>query len=340
MQICIQMPVDGRHTRGRSTVSREAILKHIYTDGTCKVQFKDPVETVDNFLLDIYQWQISSSERLEALVAAMSVTPASKYLAKPPSSAKQALRSEFGPQWAGAMIEHFQSLYAKKVFVFTAWSQVPAGATVLQSIWIFTIKVEKFKARLCCLGNHAPSTTLETASPVVRTSTWKFAMAFAVKFNLAIRGVDMVAGFTQTKPQRGIYLRIPAGVTLEHVGLSAAEPGVLYCNFNLFGMPEAPYDLYTAVMNAILAYELVASTFDCCLYHWPSGDVRWKTQPILIVTHVDDVKIIASQQDADAFIDHFRQLYDIKGFRSPQQFQDERALTMSALPNDLRFSGG
>ena len=321
MQICIQMPVDGRHTRGRSTVSREAILKHIYTDGTCKVQFKDPVETVDNFLLDIYQWQISGSERLEALVAAMSVTPASKYLAKPPSSAKQALRSEFGPQWAGAMIEHFQSLYAKKVFVFTAWSQVPAGATVLQSIWIFTIKVEKFKARLCCLGNHAPSTTLETASPVVRTSTWKFAMAFAVKFNLAIRGVDMVAGFTQTKPQRGIYLRIPAGVTLEHVGLSAAEPGVLYCNFNLFGMPEAPYDLYTAVMNAILAYELVASTFDCCLYHWPSGDVRWKTQPILIVTHVDDVKIIANQQDADAFIDHFRQLYDIEDLGNDARWQ-------------------
>ena len=29
-----------------------------------------------------------------------------------------------------------------------------------------------------------------------------------------------------------------------------------------------------------------------------------------------------------------------KGFSSPQQFQDERALTMSALPNDLRFSGG
>ena len=71
-----------------------------------------------------------------------------------------------------------------------------------------------------------------------------------------------------------------------------------------------------------------------------SGDVRWKTQPILIVTHVDDVKIIANQQDADAFIDHFRQLCDIKGFSSPQQFQDERALTMSALPNDLRFSGG
>ena len=62
--------------------------------------------------------------------------------------------------------------------------------------------------------------------------------------------------------------------------------------------------------------------------------------PILIVTRVDDVKIIASQQDADAFINHFRQLYDIKGFSSPQQFQDERALTMSALPNDLRFSGG
>ena len=79
MQVCIQMPVDGRHTRGRSTVTREAILKHIYTDGTCKVQFKDPVETVDNFLLDAHQWQISGSERLEALVAAMPVTPASKY---------------------------------------------------------------------------------------------------------------------------------------------------------------------------------------------------------------------------------------------------------------------
>ena len=29
-----------------------------------------------------------------------------------------------------------------------------------------------------------------------------------------------------------------------------------------------------------------------------------------------------------------------KGFNSPQQFQDERALTMSSLPNELRFCGG
>ena len=293
----------------------------------CRVQFKDSVETVDNFLLDIYQRQISSSEHLEDLVAAKSVTPANKYLAKPPSSGEQALLiynsncSEFGPQWAGAMIEHFRSLYVKHVFVFTPWRHVPEGATVLQTIWIFTIKVEKFKARLCCLGNHAPSTNLETASPVVRTSTWKFAMAFAVKFSLAIRGIDMVAGFTQTKPQRGIYLRVPAGVTLEHVGLAADEPGVLYCNFNLFGMPEAPYDLYTAIMNAILAYQLVASTFDCCLYHWPTGDSRWKTQPMLVITHVDDIKIIAHQRDADAFIAHFQQLYDIEDLGNDARWQ-------------------
>ena len=321
MVIYVHMPLSGRHTRGRSTVARQAVVKEVYDDGTCKVQFTDPVETVDRFTLDVYQWQPWAVERLESLVAAMSVSPATRYLAKPPSSAKQALRSEFGPQWAGAMIEHFRSLYAKHVFVFTPWRNVPEGATVLQTIWIFTIKVEKFKARLCCLGNHAPSTDLETASPVVRTSTWKFAMAFAVKFSLAIRGIDMVAGFTQTKPQRGIYLRVPAGVTLEHVGLAADESGVLYCNFNLFGMPEAPYDLYTAIMNAILAYQLVASTFDCCLYHWPSGDSRWKTQPMLVITHVDDIKIIAHQRDADAFIAHFQQLYDIEDLGNDARWQ-------------------
>ena len=37
--------------------------------------------------------------------------------------------------------------------------------------------------------------------------------------------------------------------------------------------------------------------------------------------HVDDVKIIANQQDADAFIDHFRRLYDIEDLGNDARWQ-------------------
>ena len=313
LQIVVQFAGDRRQTRAASVLAREATILVSYADGTCQLHFVHPDEIVDKFPLDHYRWAPAAA-RLYTVAAAMSVTPVhSKYLATAPKGFKSAMKSDFARQWSGAMLEHMQTLFGKGVFVFCRWHLVPKDALILTTIWVYRIKVEKFKARLCCLGNRAPDAgdLYQTAAPVVRTTTWKFVFAIAVVLNLVIGGIDLEAGFCQTKPQRPIYLRMPDGISMQQLDGSDGD-GVLYCNYNLFGMPEAPHDLYGAVSNHILAYGLVKSTFDCCLYHWPSGDSRWHTNVLFVFTHVDDVKIVSNDEDRLAFIAHFRSKYAIE----------------------------
>ena len=313
LQIVVQFTGERRQTRRAPVLAQEATILAVYDDGTCQLQFVQSNEIVDNFPLDHHRWAPATA-RLYTVAAAMSVTPVhSKYLAAAPKGFKSAMKSEFAPQWSGAMLEHMKTLFDKGVFVFKKWQLVPKDALILPTIWVYRIKVEKFKARLCCLGNQAPDTdgVYETAAPVVRTTTWKLMFAVAVKVNLVIGGIDLEAGFCQTKPQRPIYLRMPSGVSMQQVDGSVGD-GLLYCNFNLFGMPEAPHDLYGAVSNHILAYGLVKSTFDCCLYHWPSDDSRWKTNPLFVFTHVDDIKTVSSDEDRQAFNTYFKTKYDVE----------------------------
>ena len=313
MKIVVQFEGNRRCTRNASALAREATILAAYDDGTCQIQFTHLDEIVDRFPLDTYRWAPAVTH-VYVVAAAMSVTPVhSKYLASAPKGFKSAMKSDFAAQWSGAMLEHMKTLFGKGVFVFKPWHLIPKDALILPTIWVYRIKVEKFKARLCCLGNRAPDEVgkFQTAAPVVRTTTWKFMFALAVTANLVIGGIDLEAGFCQTKPQRPIYLRMPDGVSMQQLDGSDGN-GLLYCNFNLFGMPEAPHDLYGAVSNHILAYGLVKSTFDCCLYHWPQGDSRWKTNVLFVFTHVDDVKTVSSEEDRLAFNAHFREKYAVE----------------------------
>ena len=313
LKIVVQFAGERAQTRSNSALVREATILAVYNDGSCKVQFEHLHEIVDHFPLDQHRWAPATTH-LYTVAAAISVTPVhSKYLATAPKGFKSAMKTEFAPQWTGAMLEHMRTLFEKGVFVFKPWHLVPKGALILSPIWVYRIKVEEFKARLCCLGNQAPDEgdKFQTAAPVVRTTTWKFMFALAVVLNLVIGGIDLEAGFCQTKPQRPIYLRMPDGVSMKQLNGSTGN-GLLYCNFNLFGMPEAPHDLYSAVSNHIVAYGLVKSTFDCCLYHWPQDDSRWKTNILFVFTHVDDVKTISSNEDRLAFNEHFKTKYAVK----------------------------
>jgi hypothetical protein len=290
VEVCIHpRSSSGSKRLRRSNHPRGATLTRVMTDGSCDIKYADGGPTDEGVCIDAFPWRpvLQQQHDPEAMINALSVSTPTMvqhdYLSAPPRSVREALRESnpFRREWAGAIKAHFASLYRKGVFVRVEKGK-EGSAEVLPCMWIFTIKPDKFKARLCIVGSRSKvREDLQRSSPTPRCSMWKLVFAIGVKLGYKVYHLDLSAGFCHTVPKRQVAIRMPDG-------LKEDDPdGRLLVVKNLFGMPEAPHDLYVLVANYMTTYGLEQSPFDPCIYV-RSKEKRNSWPPVFVCVHVDD----------------------------------------------------
>ena len=101
-----------------------------------------------------------------------------------------------------------------------------------------------------------------------------------------------------------MYIPMPEGLE------GAGQGKYLLCLRNLFGLPEAPCDLYMANVNFMTAYGLEQSIFDPCVYlRSASKASEWPI--IFVVLWVDDFAIVAPSKWADEFVKNYKKVFDM-----------------------------
>ena len=101
----------------------------------------------------------------------------------------------------------------------TLHSAIPLGSEVVPLMWVFRIKCspngdfDKFKARLV-VGGDLQSDERETFAPVVKWSTMRTVLAFALKMGLKTRQIDFDDAFdkAESSEKDSIHCTQPVGV--------------------------------------------------------------------------------------------------------------------------------
>jgi hypothetical protein len=133
-----------------------------------------------------------------------------------PSSMSEAEENQHSKEWMAAADSEYNSLMENKTWRLV---QLPPGRTAIGCRWVFRAKhnsdgrVNRFKARLVAKG-YAQKYGIdydETFSTVVRFSSIRILLAFAVQNNMVIHQMDVVNAFLNGRLDEDIYMLQPEG---------------------------------------------------------------------------------------------------------------------------------
>ena len=168
--------------------------------------------------------------------------------------------------------------------------ELPSGHKPIGCKWVFKTKhdkngkIERFKARLVAKG-YAQKYGVdynETFSPVVRFSSIRALLAFAVQNEMLVHQMDVVTAFLNGNLKEDIYMEQPPGYT---------QPGRenLVCKLkkSLYGLKQSPRCWSTAFREHLESNQFKQSAADPCVF------VRSEeTHVTIIAVYVDDLIII------------------------------------------------
>ena len=133
-----------------------------------------------------------------------------------PTTMQEARSSDHAAEWKVATDSEYNSLIENKTWELVG---LPPGRKAVGCKWVFKLKhagdgtVERFKARLVAKG-YAQKYGIdydETFSPVVRFSSIRFLLAFAVQNDLLIHQMNVETAFLKGKLDEEIYMQQPEG---------------------------------------------------------------------------------------------------------------------------------
>lgn len=124
----------------------------------------------------------------------------------------------------------------------------------------------------------------ETFSPVVRFSSIRALLSFAVQNNLYVHQMDVVTAFLNGHLEEEIYMEQPEGYV---------KPGQehLVCKLkrSIYGLKQSPRCWSKAFMEFMLEIGFKQSTSDPCVF------VRSRLELEILVVYVDDLILITNQ---------------------------------------------
>ena len=128
-----------------------------------------------------------------------------------PTTVRQALAGDDAEDWLAAIDKELDALDENKTYEVV---QVPAGAKLLPSKWVFAIKSDgRKKARLVACGNFQSGLdTAETFAPTSRAETVRACVASGVQRGMRMLHVDVSSAYLNSKlpEDKKVYLRMPA----------------------------------------------------------------------------------------------------------------------------------
>ena len=134
-----------------------------------------------------------------------------------PKSMEEAVKNDHAKEWKIAADQEYHSLMENDTWELT---KLPEGHKPIGSKWVFKVKyrrVERFKGRLVAKGftQTYGIDYDETFSPVVRFSSIRALLAFAVQNNMLIHQMDVVTVFLSGKLDEEIYMHQPDGYVVQ-----------------------------------------------------------------------------------------------------------------------------
>ena len=158
---------------------------------------------------------------------------------KEPKSMKEAMKCEQARQWKQATDSEYKSLIENDTWDLV---ELPNGRTSTGCRWVFKVKhqsngrVERFKGRLVAKG-YAEKYGIdydETFSPVVRFSSIRTLLAFAVQNGMLIHQMDVETAFLNGNLDKEIYMDQP-----ERYGIPGKEHLVCKLKKSLYGLKQS-----------------------------------------------------------------------------------------------------
>ena len=203
-----------------------------------------------------------------------------------PSTIQEAMSSDHAAEWKVATDSEYNSLIENKTWKLV---ELSPGRKAIGCKWVFKLKhaadgtVERFKARLVAKG-YAQKYGIdydETFSPVVRFSSIRLLLAFAVQNDLLIHQMDVETAFLNGKLDDEIYMQQPEGYV---------KPGEehLVCKLekSLYGLKQSSRCWNKAFRECVEKIGFTQASADPCVV------IRKEDALTIIAVHVDDLMIL------------------------------------------------
>ena len=203
-----------------------------------------------------------------------------------PTTIQEARSGDHAAEWKVATDLEYNSLIENKTWRLV---ELPPGRKVVGCKWVFKLKhscddtVERFKARLVAKG-YTQKYGIdydETFSPVVRFSSIRCLLAFAVQNDFLIHQMDVETAFLNGKLDEEIYMQQPEGYV---------KPGEehLVCKLekSLYGLKQSSRCWNKVFQECIEKIGFIQASADPCVF--TRNDAL-----TIIGVHFDDLMILA-----------------------------------------------
>jgi len=226
-----------------------------------------------------------------------------------PETYQQAITGPDASRWKEAMQDEIDAMQRLKAFEVVPTSVVTEGVKVLPSRWVFKIKPDKFKARICARGDLQPlSQAGDTFSPTLKFITVRLLFAIAALYGFDLCQMDVCNAFVNAALAEVVYMHAPQGFS---------TPGFCWRLLKaLYGLKGSPRAWFKHLQTYLLSIGLQACELDPCLFILIVDNAI----ALLVGIHVDDLLIVGK-------------LAQTKWFR--QQMKDKFKMTDLGRPEVL-----
>ena len=196
---------------------------------------------------------------------------------------EEALNSEHRKEWKEAADSKYSSLIENKTWELLKLPKGPKATGVFKVKYSNDGKIDWFKGHLVAKG-YAQKYGVdydETFSPVVRFSSIRALLAFAVQNEMLIHQMDLVTAFLNVQLEKEIYMEQRDGY-IE----SGKESLVYMLNKSLYGLRQSPRCWNTVFREYMETIHFKPSTADTCVY------VRGGEDMTIVAVYVDDLLLL------------------------------------------------
>jgi hypothetical protein len=205
-----------------------------------------------------------------------------------PRSYPQAMNSPHASYWKDAIAKELAGLVQLNTWEVVHISSMPRGANLMNCHFVFAVKrkadgsIEKFKARLVADGNTQKYGVDfdRVFATVVKTLTIRLVLAIAAARDFNLSSIDVRQAYLQAELKEDLFMRTPPG-------LPAREGYVCKLRRSLYGLKQAGREWALLLTQFLLAWGMVRSTIDVCLYQYAAGAVL-----LWVLIYVDDALIV------------------------------------------------
>jgi len=203
-----------------------------------------------------------------------------------PRTIEEAVTGQYVKNWKEAADSEYKSLMENETWDLV---ELPSNKTANRCKWVFKVKrksdgtVERFKGRLVAKG-YAQKFGFdyrETFSPVVRFSSVRALIAFAVQNDMLIHQMDVITAFLNGDLDEDIYMQQPDGYVQ-----SGSEHLVCKLKKSLYGLKQAPRCWNLAFKKHMESIGFRQTTADPCVY------VRFGDAIAIVAVYADDLILI------------------------------------------------